>query len=38
MEYAQAHWLAGGMVGFAFVVLMLLNWLQPRDKNNSSPL
>lgn len=38
MEYAQAHWLAGGMVGFAFVVLMLLNWLQPRDKHNASPL
>ena len=30
MEYAQAHWLAGGMVVFAFVVLMLLNWLQPK--------
>ena len=24
MEYAQAHWLAGGMVAFAFVVLTLL--------------
>lgn len=30
MEYAQAHWLAGGMVVFAFIVLMLLHWLQPR--------
>ncbi|POR07693.1 molybdate ABC transporter permease subunit [Diaphorobacter sp. LR2014-1] len=30
MEYAQAHWLAGGMVAFSFVVLMLLHWLQPR--------
>ena len=24
MEYAQAHWLAGGMVGFAFLVLIAL--------------
>ena len=24
LEYAQAHWLAGGMVVFAFVVLLLL--------------
>ena len=30
MEYAQAHWLAGGMVVFAFAVLMLLQWLQPK--------
>lgn len=30
MEYANAHWLAGGMVVFSFVVLMLLQWLQPR--------
>ncbi len=29
MEYANAHWLAGGMVVFSFVVLMLLHWLQP---------
>lgn len=28
MEYAQAHWLAGGMVAFSFVVLMLLNLVQ----------
>ena len=38
LEYAQAHWLAGGMVAFAFVVLMLLQWLQPRDNRNASPL
>ena len=38
MEYASAHWLAGGMVVFAFVVLVALQWLQPRDKNNASPL
>ena len=30
LEYAQAHWLAGGMVAFSFVVLMLLHWLQPK--------
>ncbi|WP_404299770.1 molybdate ABC transporter permease subunit [Alicycliphilus denitrificans] len=30
MEYAQAHWLAGGMVVFAFIILMLLHWLQPK--------
>ncbi|EKY4115240.1 ABC transporter permease subunit, partial [Pseudomonas aeruginosa] len=24
MEYAQAHWLAGGMVAFSFVVLLAL--------------
>ena len=31
MEYAQAHWLAGGMVAFAFVVLTLLYLLSLRD-------
>ncbi|MNL86578.1 hypothetical protein D3C87_2153370 [compost metagenome] len=25
LEYAQAHWLAGGMVVFSFVVLLGLN-------------
>ncbi len=24
LEYAQAHWLAGGMVVFSFVILLLL--------------
>lgn len=32
LEYAQAHWLAGGMVAFSFIVLMLLHWLQPRGE------
>jgi molybdate transport system permease protein len=32
MEYVQAHWLAGGMVVFAFVVLMALHWLQPKGR------
>ena len=30
MEYAQAHWLAGGMVLFSFVVLMCLALLKSR--------
>ncbi len=38
LEYTQAHWLAGGMVAFAFGVLVLLHWLQPRENRNSSPL
>jgi len=29
MEYANAHWLAGGMLAFSFIVLLLLN-LYPR--------
>lgn len=29
LEYAQAHWLAGGMLAFSFLVLMALHWLQP---------
>ncbi len=32
MEYVQGHWLAGGMVVFAFVVLMALHWLQPKGR------
>ena len=30
LEYAQAHWLAGGLMVFAFAVLLGLHWLQPR--------
>ena len=30
LEYAQAHWLAGGLMVFSFVVLLGLHWLQPR--------
>ncbi|QEA12031.1 molybdate ABC transporter permease subunit [Comamonas flocculans] len=29
MAYSQAHWLSGGMLAFAFIVLVLLHWLQP---------
>ncbi|ENO85973.1 molybdate ABC transporter permease subunit [Thauera linaloolentis] len=28
MEYAQAHWLAGGMVAFSFVILLCLSLLK----------
>ena len=39
MAYTQAHWLAGGMVVFAFIVLVLLNLLQPRtQQHTASPL
>jgi molybdate transport system permease protein len=30
LEYAQAHWLAAGMLGFAFVVLLALSWVDRR--------
>ena len=30
MEYAQAHWLAGGMVVFSFAVLLALSMLRKR--------
>jgi molybdate transport system permease protein len=30
LEYAQAHWLAGGMVAFAFIVLLALYTLNPQ--------
>ena len=30
LEYAQAHWLAAGLMVFAFVVLLALHALQPR--------
>jgi molybdate transport system permease protein len=29
LEYTQAHWLAGGMVVFSFVVLLALYALNP---------
>ncbi|MCD6662899.1 MAG: molybdate ABC transporter permease subunit [Comamonas sp.] len=32
MEYTHAHWLSGGMLVFAFVVLVLLHWLQPKER------
>lgn len=30
MEYSHAHWLAAGMVVFSFLILLTLNWLQPK--------
>ena len=30
LEYAQAHWLAGGLMAFSFIVLLSLHWLQPQ--------
>jgi len=30
MEYAQAHWLAGGMLAFSFIVLLALYTLYPQ--------
>ena len=30
MEYAQAHWLAGGMLTFSFLVLLALYALYPQ--------
>ena len=30
LEYTQAHWLAGGLMVFAFATLLGLHWLQPR--------
>ena len=35
MEYAHAHWLAAGMVVFSFLVLLALNWLQPRGERRA---
>ncbi len=29
LEYAPAHWLAGGMLAFAFIVLLVLNTFKP---------
>ncbi len=32
LEYAQAHWLAGGMVVFSFLVLLALYTLNPQQR------
>ena len=34
LEYAQAHWLAAGMVAFSFVVLLLLYTLNPTGRRS----
>ena len=32
LQYTQAHWLAGGMVAFSFIVLLALQWWQPERR------
>jgi molybdate transport system permease protein len=32
LEYAQAHWLAGGMLAFSFAVLLALHLTQTRHQ------
>lgn len=32
LEYAQAHWLAGGLLAFSFLVLLALHVLQPTGR------
>ncbi|QSI75192.1 molybdate ABC transporter permease subunit [Niveibacterium microcysteis] len=34
LEYARAHWLAAGMVGFSFIVLLLLYTLSPQARRS----
>ena len=36
LEYAQAHWLAGGMVAFSFVVLLALYTLNPSGRKRAA--
>ncbi|MDP5237964.1 molybdate ABC transporter permease subunit [Uliginosibacterium sp. 31-16] len=36
LEYAQAHWLAGGMVAFSFAVLLLLYTLNPDARRKAA--
>lgn len=36
MEYAQAHWLSGGMVVFSFIVLFLLYTLNPDARRKTA--
>lgn len=35
MEYGHAHLLAAGMVLFSFIVLLALNWLQPKAERRA---
>ena len=35
LEYAQAHWLAGGMLIFTFLVLFALYYLNPTGRSQS---
>ena len=36
LDYTQAHYLSAGMVGFAFIVLLLLYWLNNKKTNGVS--
>ena len=36
MEYAQAHWLAGGLLAFSFVVLLGLSFLNRRSSDGNA--
>ena len=36
LEYAQAHWLAGGMVAFSFLVLLALYTLNPSGRKGTA--
>ena len=36
IEYAQAHWLAGGLLVFSFAVLLALYTLQPTGKRRKA--
>ncbi|WP_028602771.1 molybdate ABC transporter permease subunit [Ottowia thiooxydans] len=35
LEYTQAHWLAGGMLVFSFIVLLALHWVQPQQRQRA---
>jgi molybdate transport system permease protein len=36
MEYGEAHWLAGGMLVFSFLVLLAVNVFNPNKKRSAS--
>ena len=36
LEYAQAHWLAGGLLAFSFLTLLALYTLQPGGRSHNS--
>ena len=36
LEYAQAHWLSGGMLLFSFIVLLALYTLNPQSASGRS--
>jgi molybdate transport system permease protein len=36
MEYGEAHWLAGGMLLFSFLVLLAVNVFNPNKKRTAA--